>query len=281
MRHAVLRLPGTDGVELQVLHYPRPEEEARSRPVSPQILPDPIVFVPGWISDPGIWKRLIGGLVREAELFHVQPRDKPSATLPRRCGFSMARHAADLEAVLETLGLRTQRFHLVGSSTGANIILEHQVRYARTPAAAALMLPMRRYRFPLWGRPFLYLPWQLYGLLKPAIRLHLRLFESDRGGDREMLEANYYSMERIEPRRAQLSARALQRYSFPEAACGIQPPVLVAGASLDRMHDPTLASGLARALPKGHYLEVGESGRIHSAWMAERLLSFFRRRSSS
>jgi pimeloyl-ACP methyl ester carboxylesterase len=192
----------------------------------------------------------------------------------------MQDHASDLQAVLRALALETREFLVVGSSTGSNIVIEHLVRGGRTPAALALMLPMRRYVFPLWGVPFLYLPHRLFSILKPAIKLHLRLFESDRSADRSMLTRNYYSLERLEPARAQLSARALRRYRFPGELQRLSMPTLIAGAKLDRMHEPGLAQELARRLPQGRALDMGVSGMAHTRWMGRQILEFFRTCSS-
>ena len=233
------------------------------------------MFLPGWISHEDIWRELIDELSTAAPVYHLEPRDKPSAILPNRCGFTMGDHARDLQQVLSSLRLSDGEFFMVGSSTGSNIIIEHLTRGGIAPAALALMLPMRRYVFPAWGFPFMFLPYQLYHVLKPAIRLHLRLCESDRSTDRTMLERNYYSLERLEPKRAQRSARALRLYRFPEDLSRISMPALVVGADRDRMHEPGLAAEMARSLPRGVELEMGVSGRAHTAWMAKKILEFF------
>ncbi len=249
----------------------------------------PIVLVPGWLSLRSTWAEFSGRLVRSATVYHIEARDKASATLPpgaiRDESMGVTRQARDLADVIEALGLGPRRFHLIGSSTGSNVILDYLGIAARAnpgpplPAGAVLMIPNRRFPIPGWARPLLRLPHEAVTALKPVIRLYIRLVLSDRAGERAMMRDVFASLDFLEPRRTRLVARALIGYAFPSPSklSGIAVPTLVATASLDRMHDDTIAAEIASRVGPCEQIDVGESGNVHSTRMADRAIEFLAR----
>ncbi len=268
-----------DGVTLLVI------ERVAARPS----LRLPIVLLPGWLSLRSTWAEFSGRLVRSASVYHIEARDKASATLPRGTirdeSMGVARQALDLGNVIEALGLGPRGFHLVGSSTGSNVILDYLGIAARSkhgpplPAAAVLMIPNRLFPIPGWARPLLWLPHQAVTALKPVIRLYIRLVLSDRAGERTMMRDVFASLDSLEPRRTRLVARALIGYAFPSPSelSGIAVPTLVATASLDRMHDDTIAAEIASRIGPCEQIDVGESGNVHSTRMADQAIEFLAR----
>ena len=268
------RIAVDDGVRLLVV-----EHKADS-----PCLRFPVVFVPGWVSHRSVWNELIGSLAGAARILHVEGRDKESADLSaaRAADMSVARQARDLAAVVAALGLEAGRFHLVGSSTGSNVILDYLLSApgaGAPPAAAAavLMIPVHHFPIPLWARPLLWLPHHVITALKPAIKHYIRLALVDRSGRRTMLGYNFASIDRLEPRRTRLTARALLGYTLPRDLSRIRVPTLVAAARADPMHRGEVADAIAASVPSCELLDVGESGRVHSSWMAGRLLDFLGR----
>ncbi len=249
----------------------------------------PVVFLPGWVSHRSGWNDLVGRLARSAAVFYVESRDKESADLgltgspdgrgrPRNPDMGVGRQARDLAAVVRALGLGERGFFLVGSSTGSNVILEYLAgEAAPRPAAAALMIPVRRFPIPGWAQPLLWLPHPLISALKPAIKAYISAALSDRSGERTMLRYNYDSIDRLEPRRTRLAARALLDYELPADLSRVAQPILVAAASADRMHRSDVAEEIASQVASCERIDVGESGRVHSAWMAEQLIAFLSR----
>ena len=262
-------IEASPGIRLRVLEWPDPPAGAS--------LELPVLFLPGWISHLDGWTGLISGLTAVCKLYCLETRDKASAGLAGRVSFAIQEQATDLEPVARALGLAPRRFHVAGSSTGANILLHYLLSGRHPPRSAALMLPMRAYRFPARGIPYLYVPHQVGHLLRPLIKAYIRRFRSDPSGRRSMLEYNFHSIDQMDLRRAQRSARDLQRYRFPAPVPRVDARCLVVRAPRDRMHAADVAEELAVSLG-AELRDVGESGMVHSAAMAGELETFFARR---
>jgi pimeloyl-ACP methyl ester carboxylesterase len=262
-----------DGVRLLVLEHRAAQPHLRL----------PVVFLPGWVSHRTVWREFVARLACSATVFHVEGRDKDSAEIGSapHPDMSIGRQAVDLACVVGDLGLGAGLFHLVGSSTGSAVILDYLIcrRGPPRPAAAALMLPVGRFPIPAWAQPLLLLPHHVIAALKPAIKTYVRLALSDRRGPRTMLGYNFASIDRMEPRRTRLAARALLRYRLPAPGdlARVRVPTLVAEAGADRMHRSEVAAALSAGIASSQRVDVEESGRVHSAWMAELLLGFFAR----
>ena len=255
------------GVRLRVIEYAGPE-----RPT----LAHPVVFIAGWVSHLDGWTGLIEGIACQGKLFYVETRDKPSAELSGEPCFAIAEQARDLAAVLRALALPEGRFYTAASSTGANILLQYLLNGRHAPKAAALMIPMRRFRFPAGGFPYLYLPHKIFYGIKPLIKAYIKHFRSDPSGERKMLDYNYYAIDRLEPRRTQRAARDLMAYRFPDRLETIRTPCIIVKAGRDKMHGGDVADDMAARIAVSRLCHVPESGFVHTESMAEILVQYFR-----
>ncbi|GEM_PF-1936640 len=238
-----------------------------------------ILFIPGWISQFHTWDRLLPLLNRRFRILYTESREKPSAIFPKKweTTFSMSRFATDIMHVADHFGLEEGRFFLAGTSLGANIALQYLLQGKIQPKAAVIMLPNAEFRIPVWGKPFLYLPYWIYPVLKPVIKGYLHLFKSDRGKEKSMLGYIFDGLDKAEPRRLQASARDLVTYKLEGDFNRIDIPCLLIGSVLDRMHQSATVKELAEKIPLSSYREIAASGETHTEKVGRMIVDYFER----
>lgn len=249
------RVEVEDGVDLRAFEW-----SGRDRSAAPLLL------IAGWITIVDSWAPVLARLAETRRVVYLESREKPSAGIRtdamREAGFRVERLGRDVSAVAAAVGLRLEDVVLVGSSLGANTILEVLKQGARC-RAAFLIGPNAEFSFPLWSRPLMRLPSPAYGSLVPFVLWYLRRFRLDVRAEPEQYERYRRTLEGADFARLKLSALALVGYRVIEGFENILDPVGVAFAASDRMHGEANAQRLVEALPQGTALVCSSNASLH------------------
>ena len=226
----------------------------------------PLLLVAGWITIVDSWAPVLARLAETRRVIYLESREKHSAEIrPERMnttGFKLERLGRDIGAVASDIGLKLKETVLVGSSLGANAILEGLKQGARC-RAAFLIGPNAEFAFPLWSRFLMRLPPAAYGSLVPLVLWYLRHFRLDVKTEPEQYERYCRTAAGADFERLKLSALALEGYQVIEGFENILDPVGVAFASSDRLHGEANARRLADALPRGTALACPSNAFLH------------------
>ncbi len=240
----------------------------------------PLLLVAGWITIVDSWAPVLARLAQSRRVIYLESRDKPSARIRPdamcRAGFRVERLGRDIAAVAAAVGLELEKTVLVGSSLGANAILEALKQGARI-RAAFLIGPNAEFSFPLWSRPLMRLPAAAYGSLVPFVLWYLRRYRLDVRTEPEQYERYRRTLEGADFARLKLSALALVGYRVIEGFENILDPVAVAFASSDRMHGEANARRLADALPHGLALPCPTNVFMHQPEVVGEIDRYVRR----
>ncbi len=226
----------------------------------------PLLFVAGWITIADSWSEVMVRLAETRRVLYLETREKPSAAIPRRLmraeTFGLDRLGRDIGRVVEHFELDPKNTVLVGSSLGANAILEALKQGCRC-RAAFLIGPNARFDFPLWSRPLIHLPPVAYRSLVPFMLWYLRNFRLDPQSEPEQYERYQKTLRAADYRRLKLSALSLVGVDIMDGLDRITDPVAVAFAAADRLHGEVNARRLAEALPRGTALPCASNAAMH------------------
>lgn len=237
----------------------------------------PLVLVAGWITIVDSWVPVLARLAQNRRVIYIESREKQSANIRAdkmdRNLFSVGHLGRDIVIVAEAVGLKFEETVLVGSSLGANAILE-ALKQGHRCRAAFLIGPNAEFSFPLWVRPVMRLPSAAYRSLVPFILWYLRRFRLDVRAEPQQYERYRKSVEKTDFERLKLSALALEGYRVIQGFSAILDPVGVAFASSDRLHGEANARKLAEALPRGSALPCPSNAYLHRPEVVEELDRF-------
>ncbi len=259
-----------DGVEIRLLEW-RPEQPTAA----------PVVLVAGWISVLEGWLDVLETLARTRLVLYVETREKRSAQIRndrmRPAEFTVHRLAEDLLEVAGRVGLEVSRSTFLGSSMGANAILE-ALKYRRLqPRAAFLVGPNASFHIPLWGRPLLYTPSVSYQLARPFVEWYLRRFRVDAEREPEQMRRYERTLRAAEPDRLKLSARAIVDYRVWDGLETIEAPVAIGFADSDTLHAEREVRAIVAQLPRGEAVRCASNTAMHSAEVVEIMDAFLDR----
>lgn len=226
----------------------------------------PLLLVAGWITIIDSWAPVLARLAKTRRVLYVESREKLSGEIQtdRMCqaSFRVPCLGRDISKVASAVGVAPGQAVLVGSSLGANAILEALKQDFRC-RAAFLIGPNAEFAFPLWSRVAIHLPSRAYRSLVPFILWYLRRFRLDVRTEPEQFERYRRTLESADFVRLRLSALALVGYQVIKGFEKIHDPVGVAFAASDRLHGDANAKRLARALPKGSVIPCPTNAFMH------------------
>jgi len=249
------RIEVEDGVSLRAFEWSGQDQPA-----------PPLLLVAGWITIVDSWAPVLARMAQSRRVIYLESREKVSAgfrpELMRKGSFRVECLGRDIATVAAKIGLKLENAVLVGSSLGANAILEGLKQGARC-RAAFLIGPNAEFAFPLWARFLMRLPAAAYGPLVPIVLWYLRHFRLDVKAEPEQYQRYRRTAEGADFERLKLSALALEGYRAIEDFEKIIDPVAVAFASSDRLHGEANARQLADALPRGTALDCPSNAFLH------------------
>jgi len=237
----------------------------------------PVVFVPGWISLPQGWTRLLQGLAARQPVFYLETREKASARFQRSMvssDFSIERCAADLVAISRALPGDPEQRVWLAASLGATILVPALTQHGLTARAALLISPNADFHYPWWVGPITYMPSWLYPPVRDFVLWYLRRFKVDAQREPEQMARYERTMNAAEPTRLKLSARAFKGFELWPILDQLQLPVGVAYASSDTLHAEDDVRRLLQALPGGRGFACPSNLHLHRAELLAELDAF-------
>lgn len=238
-----------------------------------------IVFVPGWITRVQVWKKVLLELTKEFTVHYVETREKSSASIEGEVGFKLEDFGRDIAELVNLLNLEDGKFVLMGSSLGANAIINGCVFLEKKPAAIVLIAPNAEYNFPLIMqyvcRAF---PPGLFIIAKPLIKLYLRTFLVDVDKDFEQYEKYCANVEVANPWRMKKTGVELWAWKAWDFLRNISIPALIIGASEDKMHEPEYFHKMASLLKYGSYTELKTNKEAHGPKLVKAFKEYLKSR---
>jgi Alpha/beta hydrolase family len=238
----IITVPG-DGVELRVY---------RMRPARP-VARRPIVFVPGWGTNPPGWYDFTKAVCGRAELYYLETREKASSRiLDRSTDMGVGQAARDIGRALDFLGLVGQDFVLAGACWGAAQVLKGMIDGCLRAPTVLLQDPMHRLWFPRWilrwVSPLVPLP--LLHVLRPILT-RVMLGDMKEPVQKARAYAFVYGADFWKWKK---SAEAARDFELHGALGGVRDEVFVLNGTADKVHDPAHYPRIASELPRGRFL---------------------------
>lgn len=239
----------------EVITVPVEDAEIRVYRVQPDrpIARRPILFVPGWGTNPPGWFDFSKAVHGRAELLYLETREKASSRiLDRRADMGMSRSARDIAAAIRHLGLSGRDFVLAGACWGAAQVLQGLIDGAIEAPTVLLQDPMHRLWFPRWllrwVSPLVPLP--LLHVLRPILVAAMigdmkEPVQKARAYD-FVYSADFWKWKK--------SAEAAKDFELHGALGGVNREVFVLNGTADKVHDPTHYPRIAAELPRGRFL---------------------------
>ena len=238
----VLAVP-VDGAEIRVYRMTPSSPEARR----------PIVFVPGWGTNPPGWHDFYKAVHGRAELWYLETREKASSRiLDRRTDMSVAQAARDISRALEFLGLAGRDFVLAAACWGAAQVLRGMIDGHLHAPTVVLQDPMHRLWFPRWVLRWVspLVPLPLLHVLRPILAGAM-LGDMKEPVQKARAYAFVYDADFWKWKR---SAEAARDFELHGALGGVRDEVFVLNGTADKVHDPVHYPRIAAELPRGRFL---------------------------
>ena len=248
-------LPVSPGVFLRVITFSPPQKSGN---------PD-VVFVAGWVSKPVAWREVLGEITRDFRVFYVETREKISSRIQRNVNFGVEDIGWDIIQLIPRLGIESSHYILIGSSLGATAILDCVSELQPKPEALILIAPNAEFRVPRWGVWLIRLfPPRLYLIFKPFLKWYLRNFRLDVTTDYAQYKKYADALDAADPWKLKKAALALAKYTVWEKLGDIACPVLIVGASKDKLHEPENLKKMTSLLPNAKYIDLKTNRGTHS-----------------
>lgn len=246
-----LEAPGTaevrwipvEGAEIRVFHATPP------RPAAVR----PIVFVPGWGTDPAGWQDFVKAVWGKAELYYLETREKSSSRiLDRRTDMGIGRSARDVTDAIAALGLPGRDFVLAAACWGSAIVLKGMIDGHLSAPTVIVGDPMHTLWFPKW-----ILRWVSPLIPAASLRLLRPVFVRSLLGD--MREPTQKARATSFVYGADLwkwkkSAEAVRDFELYGSLAAVRDELYVLNGTADKIHDPVDYPRMCRELPRGRFL---------------------------
>ncbi len=253
------------GVLLRIVHF---------FPAHPSQRP-PLVFVAGWISKLFAWREVLRELTRDFEIFYIETREKISSKIRGKVGYGVEEIGHDLVALIPQLGLPEKGYLLMGSSLGATAILDCAAALDPHPLALILVAPNAVFRVPWWGLALIRIfPPRLYLVFKPFIKWYLRSFRLNVRDDYAQYEKYSNSLDAADPWKLKKGIFSLAKYAVWDKLETVHCPVLIVGASKDKLHEPENLKKMVTLLPNARYVDLETNQGTHSTKLAQATRDF-------
>jgi pimeloyl-ACP methyl ester carboxylesterase len=238
----VLTVP-VDGAEIRVYRV------TPARPIARR----PIVFVPGWGTNPPGWFDFYKAVHGRAELYYLETREKAtSRILDRHTDMSVSQAARDISGALDTLGLTRRDFVLAGACWGGAQVLKGMLDGHLRAPTVVLQDPMHRLWFSRWVLRWVspLVPLPLLHVLRPII-VKSMLGDMKEPVQKARAYAFVYGADFWKWKK---SAEAAKDFELYGALGGIRDEVFVLNGTADKVHDPVHYPRMAAELPRGRFL---------------------------
>ena len=225
----------------------------------------PLIFVPGMSSVIETFSAVVKGLTQNFDVHYIETREKRSSELSEGAGFAVSDIASDLSGVVEKLGMEDGNYILVAYSLGATASAESFAGLLKNkPAVLYLIEPSAEFRIPSFGLFIAkYLYWT-YSIIKPLIKLYLRLFVVDAVKDHEMYMISVRAVDSADSRKLSRTILAISSYKIWDVLGSVDVQTIVIGASDDTLHNLDDALRISALIKDSVYIDLKTNDRSHS-----------------
>jgi pimeloyl-ACP methyl ester carboxylesterase len=233
-----------------------------------------IVFIPGLASVIDNFRETVIELGRHHKVVYIETREKGSARVDKRHGFSVDEITADIVYFVDRRFSAGESFVMAGYSLGATVIAEAFVRLKQKPERIILIEPNASFKFPRWLAVLARFSGIIYAPLKPFLKWYMRRFRINIKEDYEMYRINCRILDAAEPVRLGRTVRALRPYVMDGCLQAITIPSMVVVASKDMFHSHGEGSYISERIKNCTRLDMIDNKQTHSAEMG-RVISEF------
>lgn len=255
-----------DGVSLRVFDW-SPAQGSRAT----------IVFVAGMVTVIGSWLPVLRELAVTRRVVYIETREKASAEIRRNLmqtrTFTLPEMGRDVVEVCRALAVDQHRAVLVGSSLGANAILE-SLKQGLECDAAFLIGPNAEFFIPWWGHCLIRFPTWAYRALLPPVIWYLRHFRLDPRSEPEQAARYERALAEACPRRLKLTLQGLAGYHVLDGLGSVASRVGVAYSRSDVLHGEASIHRLVAALAGGVAIACVSNAAMHSPAVVDDLERF-------
>ena len=224
-----------------------------------------IVFVPGWITLIEFWEKVLMEMTKEFKVVYVETREKMSSKVKGKIKYDVESIGNDIVELISKLNLKKNEFILFGSSLGATVLLDRSRYLKEPPLCMVLIGPNAEFRVPRFGmaiiRPF-YPP--LYFGLKPIVKWYLKTFRLDYKSDQAQYEKYCTNLDAADPWKLKRAIIPFSKYTVWDFLNEIETPILIIGASKDKLHDPKNLAKMETNLKSSSFVDLETNENTHS-----------------
>jgi hypothetical protein len=225
----------------------------------------PLIFVPGMASVIETFSIVVKELTEKFELHYIETREKRSSELSGDEGFGVRDIASDLSGVVEKLAMEDGNYILVAYSLAATASAESFAGLLKIkPSLLLLAAPSAEFRIPPFGHFAAKYLYRAYSLIKPLIKLYLRLFVIDAVRDHEMYMISVRAVDAADARKLSRTLLAIAGYKIWNSLDSIDVPTIVIGTSDDTLHNLDDATRISALIKDSVYIDLKTNDRSHS-----------------
>lgn len=233
----------------------------------------PIFFIPGWFSLVSGWSKVIREVSLHTQVFYFESREKASSILPHHdISMAIPQMADDLNEIFEYIG-QLQELVVVASSMGGTMLFEYFSRFNKTPYRTILIGPNPEFKYPkLLALVLLNLPVRIINWGKKITRWYVVNYRLDPENEPEQVRKYEEVLDNAQPWKVKYSARQCLPYKAWELLAEIKAPIILIGASKDKLHAAETTHRVAELIKTAEYVDFESNKRSHSAEMGKYIL---------
>ena len=232
----------------------------------------PIVFVPGWVSQISGWLQVLLEMTREYTVYYVETREKISSVVKGKSGYSIEEMGKDIIKVIEHIQLINKKYYLFGSSLGGTIILDLWRFLETKPLSLILVGPNAEFRVPKsWHYIVTAFYPPLYNLLKPSVKWYLRTFRMNIDSDYAQYEKYSEALDSADPWKLKKALLSVEKYKVWNLLSEINTPTLIFSASKDKLHEPENLQRVVKTMQNATIFDMETNSGTHSREMVSEM----------
>lgn len=225
-----------------------------------------IVFVPGWITLIEFWKNVLREMTKEFRVVYVETREKISSKVKKKVKYDVESIGNDIIEIISKLNLKKNEYILFGSSLGATVILDRSRYFENPPLCLVLIGPNAEFRVPKFGMAIIrsfYPP--LYFALKPVVKWYLKNFRLNYKSDQAQFKKYCTNLDTADPWKLKRAIIPFSKYEVWDFLNEIDTPILIIGASKDKLHEPENLSKMVTMIKSSSFVDLETNENTHSA----------------
>lgn len=236
-----------------------------------------VIFVPGWISQIEGWQEVLREMTRDFTVYLIETREKISSVMSRKASYSVESIGDDMVHLIRKLGLTDSSYLLFGSSLGATVILDCTHRLPWKPKCLAVVAPNAVFQVPAYWKVIvtLFYP-RLYLLLKPVVKWYLKHFRLNVRADYAQYQKYCRALDSADPFKLKKAAMAFWSYTIWDRLETLDLPVLLVGASKDKLHEPENMERMKEMLPDVTFIDMDTNRNTHTPAVVDVLRRFLK-----